>query len=145
MKNADCSLVDNLIGKKLILPTFRSDAPVLLKARVKLSRGTSQFIGSSWHAATLDHEEPINCEVPRLSFTLALRRTGASGRNVGQDKFLSYQVVYKRTVSIFSRLYVFNTPSLYLLLPKPIIGRCFTLCIGQHYQLCYIQKHDLHY
>ena len=40
MKDADCSLVDNLIAKKLILPTFRLDAPVLLKARVKLSRGT---------------------------------------------------------------------------------------------------------
>ena len=44
-KDADCSLVDNLIAKKLILPTFRPDAPVLLRARVKLSRGTSRFIG----------------------------------------------------------------------------------------------------
>ena len=48
MKDADCCLVDNMIAKKLILPTFRLDAPVLLKVRVKLSRGTSQFIGSSW-------------------------------------------------------------------------------------------------
>ena len=48
MKDAECSLVDNLIAEKLILPTFRLDAPVLLRARVKLSRGTSQFIGSSW-------------------------------------------------------------------------------------------------
>ena len=48
MKDAECSLVDNLIAEKLILPTFRPDAPVLLRARVKLSRGTSQFIGSSW-------------------------------------------------------------------------------------------------
>ena len=47
MKDAECSLVDNLIAEKLILPTFRPDAPVLLGARVKLSRGTSQFIGSS--------------------------------------------------------------------------------------------------
>ena len=46
-KVAECSLVDNLIAKKLILPTFRPDAPVLLRAKVKLSRGTSQFIGSS--------------------------------------------------------------------------------------------------
>ena len=29
-KVADCSLVDNLIAKKLILPMFRPDAPVLL-------------------------------------------------------------------------------------------------------------------
>ena len=28
--------------------TYLADAPVLLRARVKLSRGTSQFIGSSW-------------------------------------------------------------------------------------------------
>ena len=48
MKDAECSLVDNLIAEKLILPTFRPDAPVLLRARVKLSRGTLQFIGSSW-------------------------------------------------------------------------------------------------
>ena len=34
-KIADCSLVDNLIAKKLILPTFRPDAPVLLRARVR--------------------------------------------------------------------------------------------------------------
>ena len=47
MKDAEFSLVDNLIAEKLILPTFRPDAPVLLRARVKLSRGTSQFIGSS--------------------------------------------------------------------------------------------------
>ena len=48
MKDAECSLVDNLIAEKLILPTFRPGGPVLLRARVKLSRGTSQFIGSSW-------------------------------------------------------------------------------------------------
>ena len=41
LKDAECSLVDNLIAEKLILPTFRSDAPVLLRARVKLSRGTA--------------------------------------------------------------------------------------------------------
>ena len=46
-KVADCSLVDSLIAKKLILPTFQLDAPVLPRARVKLSCGTSQFIGSS--------------------------------------------------------------------------------------------------
>ena len=40
-KAADCSLVDNLIAKKLILLTFRPDAPVLLRARVKLSCGTN--------------------------------------------------------------------------------------------------------
>ena len=40
MKDVECSLVDNLIAEKLILPTFRPDAPVLLRARVKLSRGT---------------------------------------------------------------------------------------------------------
>ena len=28
-KVAECSLVDNLIAKKLILPTFQLDAPVL--------------------------------------------------------------------------------------------------------------------
>ena len=33
MKDAECSLVDNLIAEKLILPTFRPDAPVLLRAR----------------------------------------------------------------------------------------------------------------
>ena len=31
MKDAECSLVDNLIAEKLILPTFRPDAPVLLR------------------------------------------------------------------------------------------------------------------
>ena len=41
-----CFLVDNLIAKKLILPMFRLDAPVLLRVRVKLSHGTSQFISS---------------------------------------------------------------------------------------------------
>ena len=30
-KAADCSPVDNLIAKKLILPTFRPDTPVLLR------------------------------------------------------------------------------------------------------------------
>ena len=29
MKDAECSLVDNLIAEKLILPTFRPNAPVL--------------------------------------------------------------------------------------------------------------------
>ena len=29
-KVADCSFVHNLIAKKLVLPTFRLDAPVLL-------------------------------------------------------------------------------------------------------------------
>ena len=32
-KVTDCSLVDNLIAKKLILPTFRLDALVLFRAR----------------------------------------------------------------------------------------------------------------
>ena len=32
-KVADCSLVDNLRAKKLNLPTFRLDAPVLIRAR----------------------------------------------------------------------------------------------------------------
>ena len=36
----------------------------------------------------LDYEEPINCEVPRLSFTLALR-TGVSSRNVGKKSFFA--------------------------------------------------------
>ena len=30
MKDAECSLVNNLIAEKLILPTFRPDAPVPL-------------------------------------------------------------------------------------------------------------------
>ena len=33
MKDVECSLVDNLIAKKLILPTFRPDAPVETSAR----------------------------------------------------------------------------------------------------------------
>ena len=57
MEDAECSLVDNLIAEKLILPTFRPDAPVLLRARVKLSRGTSQLINLSymWHHASSEN------------------------------------------------------------------------------------------
>ena len=59
-KVADCSLVDNLIAKKLILPTFRLDAPVLLRVE-------------NWSIQS----------------------------KCWQDKFLCYQVVYRRTVSNF--------------------------------------------
>ena len=41
MKDAEYSLVDNLIAEKLILPTFRPDAPVLLRARGGLEHPVS--------------------------------------------------------------------------------------------------------
>ena len=40
MKDADCSLVDNLIAKKRTLPTFRPDAPVLLSPALLISTWT---------------------------------------------------------------------------------------------------------
>ena len=76
MKDDECSLVDNLIAEKLILPTFRPDAPVLLRARVALRRT----------------EEDWSIRSKRRSSIRSKRR---------QDKFLCYQVVYKRTLSIF--------------------------------------------
>ena len=63
MKDAECSLIDNLIAEKLILPTFRPDAPVLLHSRPE----------EDWSIRS-------KCR---------------------QDKLLCYQVVYKRTLSIF--------------------------------------------
>ena len=44
-KDADCSLVDNLIGKKLILSTFRPDAPVLLTLALKRTGASGQNFG----------------------------------------------------------------------------------------------------
>ena len=58
---ADRSLVDKLIAKKLILPSFQPDAPVPLRARVS-------------------------------SPPLALRRTRASGRNVGKISFFTIKL-----------------------------------------------------
>ena len=65
MKDAECSLVDNLIAEKLILPTFRPDAPVLQSSSSR----------------------------PEEDWSIRSKRR--------QDKFLCYQVVYKRTLSIF--------------------------------------------
>ena len=67
--------------------TFQLDAPVLLRVRVKLSRGTSQ--------------EPINCEVPWLSFTLTLKRTGASSWNVGKISFFAIRLSTREQSATF--------------------------------------------
>ena len=44
-KVAECSLVDNLIAKKLILPMFRPDAPVLLRATGGLEHPVETLAG----------------------------------------------------------------------------------------------------
>ena len=61
-KDADCSLVDNLIAKRLILPTFRPDAPVLLRARVtENSSGESLYYYYSTKICSLSLH-PHNCQ-----------------------------------------------------------------------------------
>ena len=77
-KDDNCSLVDNLIAKKLILPTFWPDALVLLRARV------------SW-----------------LSFTLTLtqRRTGASGQNVSKISFFAIKLSTREQSASFHALW----------------------------------------
>ena len=91
MHNTNCSLVDNLIARHLSCQCFDwMHASVLLRARVRLSRRTSQFyrlfvvLGSHMLIGIYDYKEPISCKVPQLSFTLTLRRTGASSQNVGK-------------------------------------------------------------
>ena len=60
--------------------------------RTRRSTEHAHNVDTNQHAAALDYEGPINCEVPRLSFTLALRRTGASGQNVGKISFFAIKL-----------------------------------------------------
>ena len=58
MKDVECSLVDNLIAEKLILPMFRPDAPVLLRARVRTGasgRNVGKISFSAIKLSTREH------------------------------------------------------------------------------------------